>query len=197
MFGIDSVADLQQKELSLVAYLTEEWFRILESPKVRGHENHQAVHPVWQEVQELFRACFSGAECEQQDIERRRCNVLKCTGEALVKQALGCISTVATLNKGMDCTIDNIIELTMSKLKSYGLKVTQRAKLRAVELGIVRGVSPVDFEPRKALTVAENNMPDLDMPPQNAFDTVPNDPAAFRRFDHCQQPSPFFDDWPH
>jgi len=64
-------------------------------------------------VQKLFRAYFSGAECEQKDIERRRCNVLKCTSETLIKQALGCISTVAALNKGIEYTIDDIAELPL------------------------------------------------------------------------------------
>jgi hypothetical protein len=44
--GIDSINDLREKEQSLVSYMSEEWFRILAQPKIRGHENTQEVHAI-------------------------------------------------------------------------------------------------------------------------------------------------------
>ena len=37
----------------------------MENPKVRGHENRAAIHPVWERVQNLFRAYFSGADVSE------------------------------------------------------------------------------------------------------------------------------------
>jgi len=54
--GINTMQDLQEIEPAMVEWLTTKWFRILAEPKVRGHENKQAVHPIWQEVQEIGRA---------------------------------------------------------------------------------------------------------------------------------------------
>ncbi|GHT25071.1 hypothetical protein FACS189419_10030 [Planctomycetales bacterium] len=39
---IDTIADLEEKESSLAEWLPRNWFRLLEEPAVRGHENTAA-----------------------------------------------------------------------------------------------------------------------------------------------------------
>ncbi len=65
------------------------WFRILNEPKIRGHENAQEVLPTWREVQQLFARYFPGDDAKRSDIKRGRDKRIQCTGEALIKQAGG------------------------------------------------------------------------------------------------------------
>ena len=150
---INTISDLKEKELSLVAYLTEVWFRILESPKVRGHENKQTIHPLWKEVQELFRFHFPGNTENRSEVKRGKTNIIKCTGEALLKQGMGCLSTMIALCKGAGCNISEALNFVIEKISEPGnlIKLTERANARAIELGIVRAVSPKDFDPHTTL----------------------------------------------
>jgi len=87
--GVSSVSDLQKRERGIIELLTTEWLRILGKPKVRGHENTAAIHPIWKRVRNLFFAYFTGNEVE---VEYKKHESLVCDPEALEKQALGCLS---------------------------------------------------------------------------------------------------------
>jgi hypothetical protein len=88
--GVNTVADLKERERGIVDLLTHDWFRILEKPKVRGHENTAAMHPVWERVRTLFGSYFSGADVT--DVKWERNQSVSCDAVALERQALGCLS---------------------------------------------------------------------------------------------------------
>ena len=157
---INTVQDLLEKETALVDYLTDDWFRILDSEKKskHGHEKRQQIHPLWQQVRDLFFEYFPGAGKERKPIERNgNRREIKCTGEALVKQVEGCLSTVAALTKGVFESEEDVLPF-VTKLFSEparAKKVFQRTRERTIELGIVRGVQAPDaidwhLEPRYA-----------------------------------------------
>ena len=87
--GINSVSDLQQSERGVVDLLTTEWLRILAQPKVRGHEGHAALHPIWERVRQLFFSYFSGNDVP---VKWEKRESLVCNSAALERQALGCLS---------------------------------------------------------------------------------------------------------
>jgi hypothetical protein len=99
-YGIDSFDDLRESAFALIQLATSEWFRILDSAKVRGSENTQRISPLWQEVVDAFEYYFS--ECNEIEIERTRAE-LKGTVtkkesvkvDRLEKQAVGCLASVA------------------------------------------------------------------------------------------------------
>ena len=141
--GIDSIADLKEKELSLVAFMTEEWFRILESPKVRGHENTQQVHELWREVQQLFRHYFPGDDMKRSEINRGRDNGIKCTGEALLQQAKGCLASFLALTQGSGITEEKTVLILTELIRNNSEEITQRAGERAKEIETTRGFIPI------------------------------------------------------
>jgi hypothetical protein len=94
---VDSVSDLQKSERAIVDLLTTEWLRILESPKVRGHENSAAIHPIWERVRNLFFQYFTGSEV---DVHWNRKESVVCDPVALELQALGCLSKALAYSFG-------------------------------------------------------------------------------------------------
>ena len=141
--GIDSVADLREKELSLIAFMTEEWFRILAEPKVRGHENTQDVHELWHEVQELFRRYFPGDDAKRSEIKRGRDKGIKCTGEALLQQADGCLASYLAMTQGSNISEEQAIEILTEHIRNNAKEITQRATERAKELEVTRGFTAI------------------------------------------------------
>ena len=141
--GIDSIADLKEKELSLVAFMTEEWFRILAEPKIRGHENTQEVHEIWQEVQQLFRRYFPGDDTKRSEIKRGRDNSIKCTGEALLQQADGCLASYLAMTQGSHITEEQAAEVLMELIRKNIKEITQCANERSNEIEVTRGVTLV------------------------------------------------------
>ncbi len=140
-FGINTMQDLLEKERALVEYLTHDWFRIFQGEKQKGNETRQAIHPLWQEVQELFFEYFPGSCIERKPIEHKsRRRELKCTGKDLVQQAVGCLATAAAVVKGMfedeKSALNYVYEVLSDNVKRLFIRTSERVK----ELGIVRGV---------------------------------------------------------
>ncbi len=148
--GIDSVADLKEKELSLIAFMTEEWFRILDEPKVRGHENTQEVHEIWQEVQQLFRRYFPGDDAKRSEIKRGRDNGIRCTGDALRQQACGCLASYLAITQGSKISEKDTAAILKELLESNVAELTQQARERAKELEVTRGFTPIPQVPNGA-----------------------------------------------
>lgn len=165
--GVNTMQDLLEKENAIVDFLTFDWFRILESPKVRGHENTQKLHPVWQEVRNLFMVYFPGVEGHRKPIERNNSRrELKCTGEALVKQAVGCLASAAAVVKGMfqdeTSALSFVYDVLSENVKKLYVRTTERVK----ELGIVRGVEAPNaldwhLDPRYACASTESALQDF------------------------------------
>jgi hypothetical protein len=125
-----------EREKSLVAYLTEDWFRILTEPKHRGHENGQGLHFLWKEVQDSFRRWFTGhPKREDQAYERREKPVCR-NPVPLVKQAAGCISTALAGccklgNKTIFEQLSIIEEFILSNL--FGSEIKEKMRLKVLE----------------------------------------------------------------
>jgi hypothetical protein len=167
---IDTVQDLLERETALVDYLTDDWFRILDSEKKseHGHTNRQKLHPIWRQVRDLFFEYFPGVEKERKPIERRNRREIKCTGEALVKQIEGCLSAVAALTKGVFESEDDVMPFVNGLFSepSRTKKIFQRTRERTIELGIVRGVEAPDaidwhLEPRYASGSSDDVLKDF------------------------------------
>ncbi len=159
-FGVNTMQDLLEKEHALVDYLTYDWFRLLDKEKAKGNETRQELHPVWQQVRDLFFEYFpSGNDRKPVDHNNSRRQV-KCTGESLIKQAVGCMATAAALAKGVFETeaqaVQYMVEVATEKVKT----LFHRTRERAVELGIIRGVEAPDcrdwhLDPRYACESTE------------------------------------------
>jgi hypothetical protein len=147
---IHTVQDLQEKQESLVSYLTFCFFRILETPKIRGHENTQTVHPVWRNVIELFAVHFRTSG-EKKEICRGRDKCIRCTCDDLVAQAMGCFSTAVALVEGTGATALTAVRYIMEKVNERSSSLLMRALDRAREFGIVRGHDPSLYDPETAM----------------------------------------------
>jgi len=151
--GVDSVSDLQQSEQGILELLTSEWFRILAEPKVRGHENTAALHPIWERVRELFFLYFTGAELL--DVCWNREESLTCDPEALERQALGCLSKALACRYGEQEESCDVVELANGWVDVVQDEMHEKINLHAlevrlktgIELGITsRGIAGYDVE---------------------------------------------------
>lgn len=93
---IDTVDDLYSCMPDLIEFLTSAWFRILNEPKIRGHENDQQVSGFWQEVQSAFRSVF--CEGKKGDSSKVTINSIRIIDKhKLTRQGMGClVSAVAS-----------------------------------------------------------------------------------------------------
>ncbi|MDR3197038.1 MAG: hypothetical protein LBU34_04125 [Planctomycetaceae bacterium] len=138
--GIDTVDDLYHKETALVEWLTSHWFRILEKPKVRGHENKAAIHPLWVEVQELFKRYFPGPDKGREAVTWSHNNSVTCEPEALEKQAAGCLASAVALRYGTQTDTKQLLALLHNNIEHYLLQIFNRTNERAVERYVRNGV---------------------------------------------------------
>jgi len=144
--GVDSVSDLQQSERGILELLTSEWFRILAEPKVRGHENTAALHPIWERVRELFFLYFTGSELL--DIHWNREESLSCDPESLERQALGCLSKALACRYGEQEESYQSAELANGWVDRVQDEMHEKVNLHALNVrlktGIELGVSSYD-----------------------------------------------------
>jgi hypothetical protein len=141
LMGINNIDDLREKELSLVSYLSEEWFRILAEPKIRGHENTQEVHAIWKEVQELFRKYFPGDDAKRSEIQRVHDNEIRCTGESLLQQSDGCLASALAVNFGSDFSVYDALMFLFEYVWDNKDNILQRARQRARDIEIMQNVT--------------------------------------------------------
>jgi hypothetical protein len=143
--GIDSVSDLQKSERGIIDLLTTEWLRILAAPKVRGHENTAAIHPIWERVRNLFFLYFTGNEVS---VHWEGGDSLSCDPVALEKQALGCISKALAFRFGEQTTEASSVELGNGWVERVGNdlheKLNRCAVIARCKTGIEFGVSNYD-----------------------------------------------------
>ena len=140
-FGVNTIQDLLDRERSIVEFLTFDWFRLLAKEKSKGNEKRQAMHPIWHEVRELFFEYFPGPVEGRKPIDRNNSRrELKCTGESLIKQAVGCLATAAAVVKGVfedeKAALTFVYDLLSEKIEKFTSRTFERVK----ELGIIRGV---------------------------------------------------------
>ena len=149
--GVNTVADLKERECGITDLITHDWFRILENPKVRGHENTAAIHPAWERVRSLFRSYFSGAGVEEVVWEKKQS--VSCDPVALEKQALGCLSKALACRFGEQSSRKSSVELANGWVdrvqNDLHEKLNTFAEHVRVKTGIELGVSacePVGYD---------------------------------------------------
>jgi len=144
--GVNTIADLKERERAIVDLVTTDWIRLLKEPKVRGHENSAEVHPLWERIRNLFMNYFSGAEVGNVVWEKKQ-NVT-CDASALEKQALGCLS------KALACRFGEQVDVTESVHLAEGwvdrMRIELHTKLNVfaehvrISSGIELGVTTYD-----------------------------------------------------
>jgi hypothetical protein len=130
IMAIDTIDDLRDSELSLVEWLTSDWFRLLDGVPKKGHTREQPVAAIWTEVQNEFRKYFPGGD-NNRVITRSFNEVgINCTSDDLVNQAVGCMATVASRAKlvlEQDIVLNYVLDRIRDRSEELFLKVKDRA----------------------------------------------------------------------
>lgn len=88
-YQIDTITDLYARMPEVLRYLTQDYFRVLDSEK-NSHAEKQRLSPWWEDVQKKFELAFN-ATYEGKVLERIESRVFN--ADALIKQALGCLKS--------------------------------------------------------------------------------------------------------
>jgi hypothetical protein len=149
--GVDSVSDLQRSDRAIIDLLTTEWLRILEHPKVRGHETRTVgservsavIHPVWERVRNLFFFYFTGRDVV---VCWGKNESVVCDPVALELQALGCLSKVLAYSFGEQDGEESSVQLGIGWVERVGNrlheKLTNTVLLSRCKSGVEFGYSP-------------------------------------------------------
>ena len=96
-FDLNSVADFTERLPDVVDYVTRRWFRVLNSPKVRGCENKQETAQEWNWVRYAFESAFCNGQKSSAPLTRDRSKVLE--RKLIMKQACGCITSATAFDR--------------------------------------------------------------------------------------------------
>jgi hypothetical protein len=156
--GINTIHDLRDCELSLVEWLTYDWFRLLDGPAKKGHTREQDVAVIWQEVRNEFRKYFPGGDNnrlvtrDSKDIKD-----LGCTSDDLMKQAIGCLATAVSRKKGIVLDNETIMSYVVDRIREFSDDLLKKASERSKKFSVQNGYHAVNdsgsksFDPRCAM----------------------------------------------
>lgn len=143
-YGVNTFEDLRASQRAMVQVAGRDWFRILDRDKVRGSENEIANAPIWEKTLKAFDFYFgyideekskkrSRAELKAFKPEKSAPNV-----ERLLKQAVGCFASVASLSleKVLDC--EQIIQFCTQKLEDFSSVLFDKVTQHQVQNDVVR-----------------------------------------------------------
>jgi hypothetical protein len=155
---INTIEDLRNSELSLVEWLTFDWFRIVDGPIKKGHSREQKIADVWQEVREEFRKYFPGGN-NNRTVTRYSSSVkdLKCTSEDLVKQAVGCLATMVSRTKGVVLEGSAILSYIVNRIQEFSDDLISKSVERTKKFSVLKGYDDIDdhgsksYDPRYAM----------------------------------------------
>jgi hypothetical protein len=149
VMGIDTIDDLCDSELSLIEWLTFDWFRLTDGVPKRGHTKEQPVAGIWQEVQDEFRKYFPGGN-NKRVITRSFNEVgINCTSDDLVNQAIGCMATVASRAK-IQLQKDSVLNYVCERMRERADELFLKVQDRAVKNFVLQE----SFDPRTAVNPA-------------------------------------------
>jgi hypothetical protein len=149
VLGVDTIDDLRDCELSIVEWLTSDWFRLTDGVPKRGHTKEQPVAPIWQEVQNEFRKYFPGGN-NNRIITRSFNEVgINCTSDDLVSQAIGCMATVASRAK-IQLQKDSVLNYVCERINERSDELFAKVQDRAVKNFVLQE----SFDPRTAVNPA-------------------------------------------
>jgi len=141
-FGIDTISDLRDKERGLIDILTTEWVRILEKPKIRGHENTASIHPIWERVRRAFFSHFTGKVSEVKWEKRAS---VSCDPVALERQALGCMSKALAYRFGEQVEVKDTKGLANGWVDTIVIDLHEKLNVVAE---VVRHKTGIELGPR-------------------------------------------------
>jgi len=155
---INTIDDLRNSELSLVEWLTFDWFRIVDGTVKKGHSREQKVSDIWKEVRNEFRKYFPGGD-NNRPVTRRSASMkdLKCTSEDLVKQAVGCLSTVISRTKGVALEGTAVLSYVIDRIQEFSDDLLSKAIERTKKFSVLKGYEDYDdrgsesYDPRRAM----------------------------------------------
>jgi hypothetical protein len=149
IMSIDTIDDLCDTELSLVEWLTFDWFRLVKEVPKKGHTREQEVAPIWQEVRDEFRKYFPGGNNNR--VVTRAFNEVgvNCTSEDLVRQAVGCLATVVSRAK---ITLDReyVLKYVFERIRENSEELFLKVKDRSVK----NFVHKEAYDPRVAMDLS-------------------------------------------
>ena len=140
-FGVESLEDFHKRERAIVKYLTTDWFRLLEKPKVRGTENDAAIHPLWKRVQNLFFQYFSCAEIPA--VKWKKPTLVSVDCNARIKQGLGNLAMAAVAKSGEQRSPSALRNRTC-ELVHYSKDEVEKYNGRIRRIEVEKGIKFVD-----------------------------------------------------
>ena len=145
--GINSVDELFENEWAIINLLTQDWFRILEEPKIDKQEKRQKNHPVWDRIRSLFRLYFPGGN-DDDVAEWESPKPIAGNAERKKRMALGCISAAFGEENGEQPDVRKTKALAYewvdSVLEELHYKLNKTAKRTEGKSGIPLGAIPLD-----------------------------------------------------
>ncbi|MGL4944554.1 MAG: hypothetical protein ACRC46_15340 [Thermoguttaceae bacterium] len=139
---IDTVSDLRDSEVSLVEYLTAQWFRLLSAPRSEtGNTSRQSLHPLWEKVRVAFQRFFDGTG---KSISRAS-GKISCDADDLIAQAAGCLASALAQSEGIVSDGRLFLELVSDRLKERIAKILHRNVERAERFARSIGVDVADI----------------------------------------------------
>ena len=140
--GVNSVEDLIKRERGIFDLITRDWFRLLKGEKIRGKENRQEMHPIWEHVRSLGFEHFTGNEIP--DVEYRRSASVSCDPVALEKQAAGCLAKAFSYRHGKPAFSAQVIDYVKSFAGKERKSMYEKAKEDSVNhynrTGVLLGI---------------------------------------------------------
>ncbi|MDR2704519.1 MAG: hypothetical protein LBC02_01955 [Planctomycetaceae bacterium] len=145
VLDINTIHDLRDCELSLVEWLTFDWFRLLDSPAKKGHTREQKVSEIWQEVRNEFCKYFPGGN-NNRSISRNSNEIkdLGCTSDDLLKQAVGCLATAVSRQKGIALDDEFIMDYVVDRIREFSDDLLKKAVERSKKFSVQNGYGKID-----------------------------------------------------
>lgn len=143
-YGIDTFDDLQNSAAALLQIASSDWFRILSRDKVRGSENEIPDAPIWARVREAFAYYFAENSPTTRTPAALRANRPAPTHPVvsrLVKQALGCLASAASVCLESVAKPSQVLAYAESVIQSGINSMFFRVAQKQILNGVTRGFS--------------------------------------------------------
>lgn len=144
-YGISSFDDLRRSQRALPQVFGRDWFRILSRDKVRGSENEISLAPIWQKTLDLFECYFStynNNERTDVDLVSTKEKHLPPKAEQVLKQALGCFSSVLAHSGQVYSNVNDLLEVGITYLKNGIDVIFSKVTRKQIINEVVRGFTP-------------------------------------------------------
>jgi len=136
--GANTIEELLEREQGIIDLVTNDWFRLLERPKVDGRGQRAKMHPLWHQVRALFFQFFTGNTIR--DVTYRQPEPISCDPTSMLKQASGCIAKAVALQNGKQASSDDITQYVQNFYNIAKEDILHKANQRVEEMNITKGI---------------------------------------------------------